>query len=194
MVIVEIAMSMRPDEVAAKQRLEAEILDLDVAAHLLGDGAHEVDLEALELAALVLDLPRRVRRIGADLEGLGGRRRGEGGDGEGRRECAKHGSSSCVPLLGCPCATMRSAGEDVYYWLPQAPACSRLDAAASAPLSVSTRFGRGFPSWGAAPAALLALRAPPHFPRMDRVLPLPEQARIVRRRAASPGLRARAPC
>ncbi len=60
-----------------EERLEAEVLELDLDAELLGDGVDEVDLEALEVAGLGLDLPGRVGGVGADGEGFPARSRGE---------------------------------------------------------------------------------------------------------------------
>ena len=202
MVNVEIAMSMRPDEVAAKKRLEAEILDLERPAgqHLLGDGAHEVDLEALGYSpALVLDLPTAgspdkapTWRVWAAAE------RGGRGEVRARRECAKHGLQSCVPLSRMPLRNDSERGaEDVYYGLAPSGACllpSRCGV--HAPLSVSTRFGRVFLRGRRRARGACSRSGPPALPtEMDRVLRYGARRGLIaaRRAAIAAGLRGTRP-
>ncbi len=59
---------MRPELVAAKQRLEIIALDVDGHADALGRLGDDVDLETFEGAALALEFEGRVVRIGADIQ------------------------------------------------------------------------------------------------------------------------------
>ena len=56
-----------------EEAVERDVLDLDLAAELLGHLVHEVDLEADEGARLVLELPGHVADVGADLQRFGPR-------------------------------------------------------------------------------------------------------------------------
>ena len=102
---------MRPELVAAKSAWKPRSWICDLGADALADLVDEVDLEALEGAVLLLVLPRRVRRIGADRQRLRGRRPdgadAERGDGGERRECQELQSHSRSSLI--PCSTQALA-------------------------------------------------------------------------------------